>query len=34
MRIANDIPFGLSSSIQTTNLSRAFDSSTAPKPGC
>ncbi|MDQ2899884.1 MAG: aldehyde dehydrogenase family protein [Acidobacteriota bacterium] len=25
MRIANDIPFGLSSSIQTTNLSRAFE---------
>jgi alpha-ketoglutaric semialdehyde dehydrogenase len=25
MRIANDIPFGLSSSIQTTNLSRAMD---------
>jgi acyl-CoA reductase-like NAD-dependent aldehyde dehydrogenase len=25
MRIANDIPFGLSSSIQTTNLSRALD---------
>jgi aldehyde dehydrogenase (NAD+) len=25
MRIANAIPFGLSSSIQTTNLSRAFD---------
>lgn len=25
MRIANNIPFGLSSSIQTTNLSRAFD---------
>jgi acyl-CoA reductase-like NAD-dependent aldehyde dehydrogenase len=25
MRIANDIPFGLSSSIQTTNLSRVFD---------
>jgi len=25
MRIANSIPFGLSSSIQTTNLSRAFD---------
>ena len=25
MRIANCIPFGLSSSIQTTNLSRAFD---------
>jgi aldehyde dehydrogenase (NAD+) len=25
MRIANDIPFGLSASIQTTNLSRAFD---------
>jgi aldehyde dehydrogenase (NAD+) len=25
LRIANDIPFGLSSSIQTTNLSRAFD---------
>ena len=25
MRIANNIPFGLSASIQTTNLSRAFD---------
>jgi aldehyde dehydrogenase (NAD+) len=25
MRIANDIPYGLSSSIQTTNLSRALD---------
>jgi acyl-CoA reductase-like NAD-dependent aldehyde dehydrogenase len=25
MRIANNIPFGLSSSIQTTNLSRAFE---------
>ena len=25
MRIANDIPFGLSASIQTTNLSRVFD---------
>jgi acyl-CoA reductase-like NAD-dependent aldehyde dehydrogenase len=25
MRIANNIPFGLSSSIQTTNLSRVFD---------
>jgi acyl-CoA reductase-like NAD-dependent aldehyde dehydrogenase len=25
MRIANDIPFGLSSSIQTSNLSRAMD---------
>ena len=25
MRIANDIPFGLSSSIQTANLSRAFE---------
>lgn len=25
MRIANDIPFGLSSSIQTTNLAHAFD---------
>ena len=25
MRIANDIPFGLSSSMQTTNLSQAFD---------
>jgi acyl-CoA reductase-like NAD-dependent aldehyde dehydrogenase len=25
MRLANDIPFGLSSSIQTTNLSRAMD---------
>ena len=25
MRIANNIPFGLSSSIQTTNLSRTFD---------
>ncbi len=25
MRIANDIPFGLSSSIQTGNLSRAFE---------
>jgi alpha-ketoglutaric semialdehyde dehydrogenase len=25
MRIANDIPFGLSSSIQTTNLSRTFE---------
>ncbi|HWB86919.1 MAG TPA: aldehyde dehydrogenase family protein [Bryobacteraceae bacterium] len=25
LRIANNIPFGLSSSIQTTNLSRAFD---------
>jgi aldehyde dehydrogenase (NAD+) len=25
MRIANNIPFGLSSSIQTTNLTRAFD---------
>ena len=25
MRIANDIPFGLSSSIQTTNLSRCFE---------
>ena len=25
MRIANTIPFGLSSSIQTTNLSRAFE---------
>ena len=25
MRIANKIPFGLSSSIQTTNLSRAFE---------
>lgn len=25
MRIANDIPFGLSSSIQTTNVSRVFD---------
>jgi len=25
MRIANEIPFGLSSSIQTTNLSRAFE---------
>ncbi len=25
MRIANAIPFGLSSSIQTTNLSRAFE---------
>ena len=25
LRIANDIPFGLSSSIQTTNLSRTFD---------
>jgi len=25
MRIANGIPFGLSSSIQTTNLSRAMD---------
>ena len=26
MRIANNIPFGLSASIQTTNLSRVFDS--------
>jgi aldehyde dehydrogenase (NAD+) len=25
MRIANDIPFGLSASIQTTNLSRVFE---------
>ena len=25
LRIANDIPFGLSASLQTTNLSRAFD---------
>ena len=25
MRIANNIPFGLSASIQTTNLSRVFD---------
>ena len=25
LRIANDVPFGLSSSIQTTNLSRAFE---------
>jgi aldehyde dehydrogenase (NAD+) len=25
MRIANAVPFGLSSSIQTTNLSRAFE---------
>lgn len=25
MRIANNVPFGLSASIQTTNLSRAFD---------
>jgi aldehyde dehydrogenase (NAD+) len=25
MRVANCIPFGLSSSIQTTNLSRAFE---------
>ena len=25
IEIANDIPFGLSASIQTTNLSRAFD---------
>ena len=25
MRIANNIPFGLSASVQTTNLSRAFD---------
>src|SRR5207249_1381042 len=25
MRIANDIPFGLSASIQTTNVSRIFD---------
>jgi len=25
LRIANNIPFGLSSSIQTTNLSRAFE---------
>jgi aldehyde dehydrogenase (NAD+) len=25
MRLANDIPFGLSSSIQTTNLSRVFE---------
>jgi aldehyde dehydrogenase (NAD+) len=25
MRIANDIPFGLSASIQTTNVSRVFE---------
>jgi acyl-CoA reductase-like NAD-dependent aldehyde dehydrogenase len=34
MRIANDIPFGLSSSIQTTNLSRVFEYVYRRKPAC
>jgi alpha-ketoglutaric semialdehyde dehydrogenase len=33
MRIANNIPFGLSSSIQTTNLSRASSTFIARRPG-